>query len=200
VAAAVKKTVVALAAVLLLSACGTAREPGTAAATTVAEGKAVVRAEGEHNAFDVMYLQMMVTHHEQALDLVKLAESKATKGDIKTLAKAVDVTQSDELTMMKTWLTDWKEPTSVDDMADMHASHGGTPMTTDKTIATLGKEKGKTFDSDFLNLFIGHQHNAVEMAQLENTKGKNAEAKAFAVRVRESRTGQIQQMLKLLNS
>ena len=61
------------------------------------------------------------------------------------------------------------------------------------------KAKGADFEPMFLNLFVAHQHNAVEMAHLETTDGVNTETKAFADRVRESRADQIRQMLTLMN-
>ncbi|GAA2493573.1 hypothetical protein Ahu01nite_034330 [Winogradskya humida] len=185
----------ALATVLLLTACGTA--PTTPPATTVS---AAVKASGTHNDTDTMYLQMMIAHHEQGLEMVRLAEDKATRPDLKTLAAAVDATQSDEDTLMKTWLTDWQEPTTVDHAPTTHADHGGLPATGPEEIAALKKAKGKDFETAFLNLFVAHQHNAVEMATLETTDGTNEEAKSLATRIRQSRTDQIQQMLTMLNS
>ncbi|WP_430640955.1 DUF305 domain-containing protein [Couchioplanes caeruleus] len=179
-----------------MSACGTA--PQTQA--TQVDAKAVVQAEGEHNDTDVMYLQMMVAHHEQGLEMVRLAEKSARRDEVRTLAQAVDATQSDEVTMMKSWLTSWKQPTTVDHAPSAHADHGGLPATGPEEIAALRKAKGKAFETAFLNLFVAHQHNAVEMANLEAADGVNAEAKAFAQRVKLSRTDQIKQMLNMINN
>ena len=55
------------------------------------------------------------------------------------------------------------------------------------------------FDKAFLNLFLAHQHNAIEMAHVETSRGENRAAKSFATRVRDSRQGEIQQMLALMN-
>ena len=186
-----------LSAALLLGACGTA--PDSPAQVTT-NARAVVKAEGKFNDTDVMYLQMMVAHHEQGLEMVRLAEKTAKRDDIKILAKAVDATQSDEVAMMKSWLADWKKPTTVDHAPSAHADHGGLPATGNEEIAALKKAKGAAFETAFLNLFVAHQHNAVEMAQLEKTDGENPETKAFADRVRDSRTDQIKQMLTLINS
>jgi uncharacterized protein (DUF305 family) len=184
-----------LAAVALtLGACGTARDTA-APVSAVAE----VRADGAFNDTDVMYLQMMVAHHEQGLQMVRLAADRARRSEIRILADAVDATQSDELTMMKTWLTAWSKPATVDHAPSPHADHGGLPATGPEEMAALRKAKGAAFDTTFLNLFIAHQHNAVEMAALEQTKGVNPEVEAFADRVRQSRTDEIQQMLQLLN-
>jgi uncharacterized protein (DUF305 family) len=188
---------VVIAAALLLGACGTAPE---APATRVAQAQAAVQAEGGHNETDVMYLQMMVAHHEQGLEMVRLAEKKASRSEIRTLAQAVDATQSDEVEMMTGWLKQWSAPATVDHAPSAHADHGGLPATGPEEIAVLEKARGAAFEAAFLNLFVAHQHNAVEMAHLETGQGGNAEVKAFAERVRASRADQIKQMLQLMNS
>jgi uncharacterized protein (DUF305 family) len=101
---------------------------------------------------------------------------------------------------MTGWLKQWSAPTQVDHAPSAHADHGGLPATGDEEIAALKKAKGAAFETAFLNLFVAHQHNAVEMAQLVTTKGSNAETKAFADRVKASRADQIKQMLQLMNS
>ena len=186
---------VLLAAAAALGACGTAPEKA-APVTAVAE----VKAEAEHNDTDVMYLQMIVAHHEQGLEMVRLAGDSAQRPEVKVLAGAVDATQSDELTLMRSWLKGWSAPDTVDHAPSAHADHGGLPATGPEELEALREAKGSAFDTAFLNLFVAHQHNAVEMAQLEAKKGVNPEAKAFAERVKLSRTDQIQQMLQLLNS
>lgn len=184
-----------LSTALLLGACGTA--PARSSSTVAA----VVQADGAFNDTDIMYLQMMIAHHEQGLEMVKLAEKGAARDDVRTLAQAVDVTQSDEVTLMTSWLRQWKQPTTVDHAPSAHADHGGLPATGPEEIAALKKaKKGKDFEAAFLNLFVAHQHNAVEMAAMEQTGGENKEAKAFAERVRASRADQIKQMLTLMNT
>lgn len=189
---------VLIAAALVTGACGTAPDQQTVTQSVAAE--AVIEAEGAHNATDVMYLQMMVAHHEQGLEMVKLAADRAESSDVRILAEAVAATQADEAKMMKSWLTKWSEPTTVDHAPSAHADHGGLPATGEQELKALRKAKGATFETTFLNLFVAHQHNAVEMAQLETDKGTNAETKALAARIKASRTDQIQQMLQMMNS
>jgi len=182
-----------LSAGLLLSACGTATESAPAQVT------AAVRAEGTFNETDVMFLQMMVAHHQQGLEMVRLAGKSATRAEVRTLAEAVDATQTDEVKLMTTWLEDWSQPTTVDHAPSAHADHGGLPATGPEEIAALHKAKKAKFETAFLNLFVAHQHNAVEMAHLETTDGVNEQTKAFAERIRQSRADQIRQMLTLMN-
>ncbi|WP_412753707.1 DUF305 domain-containing protein [Krasilnikovia sp. M28-CT-15] len=193
---------------MALTACGTgapARQPagsaagGAATADPATSGSAAaVRADGAHNDTDVMFLQMMVAHEKQGLELARLG-AEAQRENVRTLAAAVAATQTDEVSMMTSWLRGWSKPVAVDTDPAAHASHGGLPATGPEQIAALKKTGKSEFDGRLLNLFIGHQHNAVEMATKEAADGANAETKEFARRVVESRTDQIQQMLTLLN-
>jgi uncharacterized protein (DUF305 family) len=183
---------VALLAPVLLVACGS-EPPAAQRVPAAAQG-----ASG-HNATDVMFLQMMLAHHDQGLQMVRLAEKRAASNDVRVLAQAVDATQADEITLMKKLLGEWAAPTTVDHAPSAHADHGGLPATGPEEIEALRKAKGAAFEKGFLNLFVAHQHNAVEMADLERSTGMNGEAKAFAERVRQSRTGQIQQMLTMIS-
>ncbi|GAA2650173.1 DUF305 domain-containing protein [Paractinoplanes durhamensis] len=182
---------------LALSACGTAASP---APTVTAKSVAEIQAGDKFNDTDVMFLQMMVYHQKQGLEMTTTATSRAANPQLKTLAAAVQATEKDELSMMKAWLTQWAKPTDVDTSVSLHADHGGLPATGPAEIKALKTVSAASFDTAFLNLFLAHQHNAIEMAHLETTNGANAEAKAFASRVRESRQAEVQQMLTLMNS
>jgi uncharacterized protein (DUF305 family) len=180
---------------LVLSACGTAPKPPTPSASAVAE----IKAGADFNDTDVMFLQMLAYHQKQGLQMTATAATRAKSPQLKNLAQAVQATEKDELTMIQSWLTQWREPTEVDTATSLHADHGGLPATGPAEIKALTTVAAADFDLAFLNLFLAHQHNAMEMAHLETTNGANATTKAFANRVRESRQGEIQQMLKLMN-
>lgn len=196
-----KRRLIAAAAAVpffLLGACGTAKEP-VAAPTVQATAVAEVQAAAEHNETDVMFLQMLAYHQKQGLEMTSTAMKRAQNPELKTLAEAVQATEKDELAMMQSWLTSWGKATEVDQAASLHADHGGLPGTGPKEIKALTTIKATEFDTAFLNLFLAHQHNAIEMSNLVKADGKNPDTKAFAERVRESRQGEIQQMLKLMN-
>ncbi|GAA1789934.1 DUF305 domain-containing protein [Actinomadura chokoriensis] len=184
----------ALAAALPLAACSS--EP----ARTKAASAASSAPAAAYNDQDVLFLQMMVTHHEQGLEMAGLAAGRADRAQVRTLASAVKATEAEELKLIKSWLGAWSKPATSEAAAQTHLHHGAAPATGAKEINALRKTKGGGFESAFLNLFIGHQGSAVEMARAEQSKGANADAKAFAGRVVESRTAEIQQMLRLLNS
>lgn len=183
----------AAAALTLLAACGTAAPEPVAY-----QPPAAPSADATFNTIDVMFLQMMVTHHTQGLEMVKLARTRGTSEEVALLAGAIEVTQTTELEVMQGWLTGWGKPTTGSHDPSAHASHGGLPITGADEMAALRKATGGQFQTTFLNLLIGHQHNAVEMARMETDGGVNPQVKDLANRISRSRTEQIKQMLGMV--
>jgi uncharacterized protein (DUF305 family) len=198
VAASLTAVTMSLSAVTMcLTACGSADpESAGAPAAGVAAPKAV---SAEHNDADVMFLQMMITHHTQGLVMVRVAEKEVTRPEVKDLVTAINLTQSDEVKAMTDWLARWNKPAMAALDAGAHAGHGGMPATSPDVIADLAVTKGAMFESKFLTLFTGHQGAAVEMAQRELKEGASKPVRELADRIVKSRTGQIQQMLGILN-
>ncbi|MFI5907159.1 DUF305 domain-containing protein [Dactylosporangium sp. NPDC051541] len=149
------------------------------------------------NDTDVMFSQMMVAHHGQALEMVRLARTRAVREDLRTLAAAIDVTETDELRTMQVWLDSWGRLPTTD--ASAHAGHGGAHGADPDDLKALQAATGTDFETKFLNLIIAHQHNAIEIARMETSTGVNPGALDLAKRIDESRTAEIQQMLRYLN-
>jgi uncharacterized protein (DUF305 family) len=151
-----------------------------------------------YNDTDVMFAQMMVAHHAQALDMVRLARTKTVRDDVRTLAAAIDVTEADESKTMQVWLQTWGRPPTA--AADAHAGHGGAHGTDADDIAALATFDGPQFEQRFLTMLVAHQHNAVEIARMETGSGVNPGALDLARRITDSRTAEIQQMLRYLET
>jgi uncharacterized protein (DUF305 family) len=194
-----------VAILLLLAGCasgpsGTGSAPaGSTPVPTGSAGPSAVTTVAFNEA-DVMFLQMMVTHHGQGLELVRLVPDRARRDDLKTLAAAIEVTQDAEQETMRNWLRGWGRDTSANPDLHAHADHGGMPATGPEQIAALARTTGPEFETAFLNLLIAHQHNAVEMARVQTRSGTHAEALDLARRIDLSRTAQINQMLAMLPS
>jgi uncharacterized protein (DUF305 family) len=170
--------------------------PATTAATSGAELPATV--DGAYNGTDVMFLQMMLAHHEPAAALLTLGQRKATRVDVRGLAGDLATAQAAETRTITGWLEAWGRPLVSDAHPDAHAAHGGLPALGDREIAELGRMGGAEFDTAFLNMLIGHQHGAVELARMEATSGQNPQVKALAVRTDEAVRAQIQQLLRMV--
>ncbi|GAA0806460.1 DUF305 domain-containing protein [Spirilliplanes yamanashiensis] len=184
--------VAASAAVLVAAGCGT--QPDEPAPQGGAAAPAASAASGSFNETDTMFLQMMVPHSTQGIAIVKLAADRSEREDVKTLAKAIEVTQQDEIKRMSGWLEQWKQPATASDKE--HEEHGGMPGTSEKEISALRKAKGAEFDRLFLDTLIAHQDDAVQLARMETNAGVNVQATSYAKQVDQSRTAQIAQMLE----
>ncbi|MDX8029253.1 DUF305 domain-containing protein [Lentzea sp. BCCO 10_0856] len=146
---------------------------------------------------DVMFLQMMVPHHEQGVAMVALAGDRAQDSDLKMLAAAIASTQATEADTMKGWLSSWGEPLTAP--PDSHAGHGGMRRSDPEEVARLAALRGAEFDQRLLNVMIAHQDDAVQMARWEAGGGAHEEVKELAGRIGKSRTAQIGMMKKFLD-
>ncbi|SMC70699.1 DUF305 domain-containing protein [Lentzea albidocapillata] len=194
------KRLVIAAAVLALAGCGgeavVPEGQGAHGHGASSAAPPVPAASARFNDADVMFVQMMVDHLQLGISLSQVGLAKATTQEAKDLAGAIDVTQREELTMLKSWLKLWGKPEG--DGADLHAAHGGQPLLDDKVINETKEKSGAEFDQLFLNLMTGHQGAGVEMALTEKKDGMNPETTAYAERVVNTRQGQISQMLKII--
>ncbi|MFI6298370.1 DUF305 domain-containing protein [Nonomuraea sp. NPDC050790] len=146
------------------------------------------------NSEDVMFLQMMIPHHQQGIEIVKQVRDRPVADQLKVLAAAIESTQGDEVKKMMGWLQSWDQPTVAPTSA--HAAHGGMPETSREKIDRLAKSKN--FERDFLNLLIAHQDDAVQMAGIETFNGINPDVKQWADQISKSRKAQIDQLMILL--
>ncbi|MFH9738867.1 DUF305 domain-containing protein [Streptomyces roseolus] len=191
------------AAALLLAACGNddtmsgMDHGGTSSATTTAtaapSASGTSGTSGTFNDADVMFAQMMIPHHEQALEMAELADGRAEDADVKKIVAAIEKAQDPEIRKMKAWLRGWGQPES----AGTH--HGMAGMMSEQDMKDLAAAKGKDFDRTFAELMIAHHEGAVEMAKTEQKNGGNAEAKALAGEVVTAQTAEITELRKILD-
>ncbi|MDX8049735.1 DUF305 domain-containing protein [Lentzea sp. BCCO 10_0798] len=146
---------------------------------------------------DVMFLQMMLPHHQQGVEMVALAQDRAQNEELRMLAAAIAQTQAAEADTMKGWLTAWGEPLTAP--PDSHTGHGGMRQSDPEEVARLTALRGAEFDQRLLNVMIAHQDDAVQMARWETSSGADSEVKDLADRIEKSRTAQIGMMKKFLD-
>ncbi len=151
----------------------------------------------QHNAADVMFLQMLIPQNQQGIEIVRLASARPLPASVKELAAAIEVTQKTEIDDMRRWLREWDQPETVAPQA--HAGHGGMRMTSPDLVGALRSAPDGEFSRQFLDVLTGQQQGAVELAQTENGTGGgvNAQARDLARRVIESRTAEVKQLLNV---
>lgn len=148
-----------------------------------------------YNDQDITFAQMMVPHHQQALDMSKLAAAKATDQKVKDLASRIQGAQDPEIEELTTLLEVW----GVREMSGMdHSSMSGHGMMTDDQMAQLEQLTGAGFDRRWLQMMIEHHEGAVTMAKAELEQGTNPDAKALAQQVVDAQVAEITEMRGML--
>ncbi|MEE2567728.1 DUF305 domain-containing protein [Hyphobacterium marinum] len=139
--------------------------PGQQSRTLTAED-AVRVAENRYSADDVRFMQDMILHHYQAVQMSALVPDRTNHPDVLTAAGRIDASQEDEIAFMQSWLTE-RGRDAPDPANDPHAMHGGhgmmEGMATPEQMAELATLEGPAFDRMFLELMIAHHEGAVEM-------------------------------------
>ncbi|HYO99399.1 MAG TPA: DUF305 domain-containing protein [Pyrinomonadaceae bacterium] len=139
---------------------------------------------------DVEFMQGMIMHHAQAVEMTALIESRTENKELRLLGARISQSQSDEMKFMKRWLEIRGEPISPPkhempgmDMPghDMSSHHMPMPgMLTPKQMDALRKAKGAEFDRLFLHGMIQHHNGALTMVkELFDTAGAGQDAELF---------------------
>ncbi len=121
---------------------------------------------GEATAADVEFMQGMIGHHAQALEMTTLLYERTESQDMRLLAQRIDVSQADEIRMMQGWLDARGEDVPQGDEHHHHAGMLMPGMLTPAQMAELGATRGSAFDRLFLEYMIMHHQGAVDMVEV----------------------------------
>ncbi|MFG3064205.1 DUF305 domain-containing protein [Streptomyces sp. NPDC048231] len=151
---------------------------------------------GAYNDADVHFAQMMIPHHEQAVEMAKLADGRAADSEVKSIAPKIEKAQDPEIKTMTGWLQSWGKPTAMGDMPGMDMGDG---MMSDKDMKELEAMKGTEFDKMFAHMMINHHNGAISMAKTEQKDGKNADAVNMAGDIVTGQSAEVAQLQSILN-
>ncbi|MEY3310341.1 MAG: hypothetical protein RL107_477 [Actinomycetota bacterium] len=146
------------------------------------------------DANDVMFAQMMIPHHSQAVELAALAEANTTTPAILDLASRIDGAQHTEIHTMEDWLAAAGSP------IDGHGTHGMSMpgLVSDADMAALEQATGTEFDTLFLSHMIAHHEGAITMANDVLATTVNDDVRALATAIVAAQTAEIDEMSALL--
>lgn len=180
-------------------------QPGAPGAETrsITADKAADLSKVGFTAADVRFMQGMIGHHSQAIEMAALVPTRTVSEDMKRLALRIDLSQADEIAMMKRWLTDRGQT-----LPDPHAHHhpgGMMPgMLTVEEMAALAAAKGTEFDRLFLSGMIKHHEGALTMVQdlygAGGGAGQESDIYGFAADVDADQRMEIDRMRGLLST
>jgi uncharacterized protein (DUF305 family) len=135
---------------------------------------------------DVEFMQGMIMHHAQAVEMTALIASHTENKDLRSLGARISSSQSDEIKFMKRWLAARGEAISMSMPGMPEMDRSGQPMAlmpgmlTPEQMEALGKAKGAEFDRLFLTGMIQHHGGALTMVKdLFDTAGAGQDADLF---------------------
>ena len=215
-------TALALASALTLTACGTGAQDenagaeasatatssapaatpaatATATPSTTATGSAE-EVSAEHNDADVMFAQMMIPHHQQAVEMSEMLLAKDdVPAEVAAFAQKVIDAQGPEIERMNAMLTAWgQDPVDTDGMEGM--DHGGmSGMMSEEDMAALEQAQGTEAARLYLEQMTAHHKGAVDMAKDEVEDGQNPQAVQLAEQVIADQEAEITEMQQMLD-
>lgn len=155
-------------------------QPGApgAAARVITPGEAVALSRSTFTADDVAFMQHMIVHHAQAVEMVGLLETRGSDPAVKLMGRRIALGQQAEMELMRDWLTQRGQPLEMAGMSGHagmdHSAHAGHAMPASDTplmagmlsqaqMQTLAAASGPAFDRLFLQGMIRHHQGALDM-------------------------------------
>ena len=180
----------ALITVMGLAACSTTTEPSESSGANMA---------------DVMFVQMMIPHHEGAIAMSDILLDKSeVDPEISELAEQIKAAQGPEIEQMKQWLDDWGMPSMSDSMDGMdHGGMGGMDGMagmSEEDMQALEDANGPEAGDLFLEQMIVHHEGAIEMADDVLADGEHPGVLELAENIIASQTAEIELMRSMLDS
>ena len=142
-----------------------------------------------------MFAEMMIPHHQQAVDMSDLALKKSTNPSVLDLAKRIKDGQSAEIIQMQSWLGSSESNSMMSD----HSGHSMGGMLTEEEFSKLESSSGVTFDKLFLEGMIVHHEGAIDMSKMIKDT-PTQEINLFGINVIEVQSAEIREMKEILEN
>ena len=123
--------------------------------------EAIALSDTRFSPADVSFMQGMIVHHQQAVDMAKLVRQRTNNEAVLKTADRIEAGQKDEMDFMRTWLEDRNLDVAMQGMG--HAHHTMKGMASPEQMRELAAANGTAFDRLFLELMVAHHLGAVDM-------------------------------------
>ncbi len=150
----------------------------------------------DFNDADVAFVNGMIPHHRQAVEMAQMASGAGASPEVQDLADRIEAAQGPEIDTMTGFLEDWEQP--VPDASDMGSMDDMDGMMSDSDMQELMALSGAEFDERFLMMMIEHHTGAIADAQREQQDGQNADAIDLAEQIEAAQVEEIAEMEGLL--
>jgi uncharacterized protein (DUF305 family) len=129
----------------------------------ISPASVAVVGQASYSHHETHFMQHMIVHHAQALEMVELVEGRVSDRRVAIFARQIDIAQVGETTQMVRWLEVRGEPVPDDAYAASHRNMVG--MVSEQDMAELRTLTGRAFDIRFLELMIKHHEGAIIMVE-----------------------------------
>jgi len=147
----------------------------------ITPGQATDLSQVQYTGADIKFMQGMIGHHAQALEMTDLLATRTASDDMRKLAKRIELSQADEIKMMQEWLRRHGQEVPSGHEHHMHAGMLMPGMLTPEQMEELGAARGQAFDRLFLRDMIRHHDGALVMVHdLFATPGAAQDSDIFA--------------------
>jgi uncharacterized protein (DUF305 family) len=154
--------------------------PGEASHVISAD-RAADLSQVQYTGADIKFMQGMIGHHAQAIEMVELLKTHSRNDDMKKLGLRIELSQDDEIKMMQHWLETRGQQVPSRTAMHMHGATLMPGMLTSDEMSRLGDAKGAEFDRLFLEGMIKHHGGALTMVEdLLASPGAAQESEVFA--------------------
>lgn len=139
------------------------------------------------NRADVMFMNMMIVHHDQAIEMAELSTNRTDNENILELSKNISDVQKAENRQMAEWLRKlgYQRPTEGHRMAGMASR---------EQMQELRNSEGREFDRLFAELMIMHHRGGIGMAKSFSQSGRNSELIEMEINMIEAQQDEIRMM------
>lgn len=187
-----------VAAIALVACSSDSSESSTSDTSLASPNPQAVETTADFNDDDVMFAQMMIPHHEQAIELADIALDPAVgaSNDVRELATNIKSAQDPEIAQMTSLLAAWGQPLTADPNIDHGSMMKG--MLSVEELASLGALTGTDFDRAWLEAMIAHHEGAIEMAEDVRETGVNPDIAKLADAVSTTQSSELSAMTSLL--
>jgi uncharacterized protein (DUF305 family) len=190
--------VLLLSVVILLAACAAPlaqNQEGVTAGTPEAEIPATA------GDFDELFINMMVPHHEGAVEMALIAQERSQRPEVQQMANEIIALQAGEIDQMRAWKQAWygtSDTPSMSEMPSMREMPGmggaGHAMDMQAEVEAL-RNAPEPFDLAFIDAMIEHHQSAIEAAELGLNQATRPEITAMAQAIIADQQREIDQMM-----
>lgn len=149
---------------------------------------------------DDLYINMMVPHHQSAVEMARIAQERSQQPEIQELASNIIASQEDEIAMMQQWKEEWYGTNDIPDMSEMPLLEGmagmsGMNMMNMEAEVEALRNAPEPFDLAFIDAMVNHHQQAIEASRLALNSAVHPEINQLAQEVIDEQQLEIDRLL-----